>query len=275
MVQVLYCSSDDWSGNQLAGGAYTPTDPTTWNFEGRAILNAVIADLTASHGLNSATEVLFSGGSAGGVGVFANANPVSKLIPSAARYAVYPDAAFPDGGLDYSASGAAPNYTSSATPNQTVKRESGLPLWNGSGDPVCAAASPTDILSQINCYSAETLLSATTPYINLPLLVSTSEEDTNQLGTAGFPASAETTGTTLTASQSGYLSYFSSTMRTNANATNSNVSFFMPKIFVHEEATDPAYYNNVVNFPNASLSLQQEVGTWYQTPCSVQRNIAN
>jgi hypothetical protein len=104
MVQVLYCSSDDWSGNQLAGGAYTPTDPTTWNFEGRAILNAVIADLTASHGLNSATEVLFSGGSAGGVGVFANANPVSKLIPSAARYAVYPDAAFPDGGLDYSAS---------------------------------------------------------------------------------------------------------------------------------------------------------------------------
>ena len=95
VVQVLYCSSDDWSGNKVGAGTYSPTDPTTWNWQGRAILNAVIADLTASHGLSSATEVMLTGQSAGGVGVFANANPVARLIPAGVRYVAYSDAGFP------------------------------------------------------------------------------------------------------------------------------------------------------------------------------------
>ena len=213
VVQVLYCSSDDWSGNKV-GTTYNPVDPTTWNWQGRAILDAVIADLTASHGLSSATEVMLTGQSAGGVGVFANANPVAKLIPSGARYVAYSDAAFPDGGQDYAATGSAPNYTSSATPDQTAKRILGLPLWNGTGDPSCSAAAASDPASQIPCYSGQTLLAPSTGTITLPMLVSVSEEDTNQLGTAGFPASA-TTGGALTASQAGYLSYFASSMRTD------------------------------------------------------------
>jgi hypothetical protein len=274
VVQVLYCSSDDWSGNKTSAATYDPNDPTTWNWQGRAILNAVLADLTANHGFSSATEVMLTGQSAGGVGVFANANPVAKLIPPSARYVAYSDAAFPDGGQDYSASGSAPNYTSSATPNQITKRILGLPLWNGSGDPACSAASASDPASQILCYSGQTLLAPSTGTINLPMLVSVSEEDTNQLGTAGFPASA-TKGGTLTASQAGYLSYFASNMRTATSSTNANVSLFVPKIFVHVEATDPTYYNAPEIFPNGTISLQQEVGAWYKAPCSIQRNVAN
>jgi ribosome maturation protein SDO1 len=275
IVQVLYCSSDDWSGNKLSTTAFNANDPTTWNWEGRAILNATIADINASHGFSSATEVMLTGQSAGGVGTFANANPVAAMVPAAARYVAYSDAGFPDGGQDYLATGSAPNYTSSAQPTQTAKRILGLPLWNGTGDPICSAATPSDPLSQTSCYSGQALLASGTGTITLPMLVSVSEKDTNQLGTAGFPASAEASGATLTASQAGYLSYFSASMRSSVNGTNTNVSLFVPDFFVHVEATDPAYFNSSATFPSGNISLQQEVGAWYKAPCAVQRNVAN
>ncbi len=275
-VQVLYCSSDDWSGAKAATSAYNPNDPTTWNFQGRAILNSVIADLKANHGFNAATEVMLTGQSAGGVGTFANTNPVAALVPSTARYVSYSDAAFPDGGYDYLATGSPPSYDSpNTTPNQIAKRVEGLPLWNGTGDPVCsAAASPSDVNAQINCYSGQTLLAPTTGTIKLPMLVSISEEDTNQLGTAGIPASA-TSGGTLTTSQAGYIAYFAATMRSSVATTNANVSLFVPDFFVHVEATDPSYFNNSIAFPTGTITLQQQVGAWYKAPCSPQRNIAN
>jgi hypothetical protein len=275
VVQVLYCSSDDWSGAKTSTTSYNPDDPTTWNFQGRAILNAVIADLKANHNFSSAMEVMLTGDSAGGVGVFANTNPVAKLVPSSARFVSYSDAGFPDGGYDYLATGSAPDYDDpSAVPNQIAKRMLALPLWNGTGDPVCSAATAPDPTSQINCYSGQTLLAPNTGTITLPMLVSVSEEDTNQLGTAGIPASATSSGN-LTTSEAGYVSYFAATMRTATAATNANVSLFVPDFFVHVESTDPAYYNNAVTFPAGALTLQQEVGAWYKAPCTVQRNIAN
>jgi hypothetical protein len=275
VVQILYCSSDDWSGAKASTVAYNPDDPTTWNFEGRAILNSVIADLKSNHDFSAATEVMFTGDSAGGVGVFANTNPVAKLVPSTARFVAYSDAAFPDGGDDYLATGAAPNYDNpTGVPNQIAKRVLGLPLWNGSGDPACSAATAPDPTSQLNCYSGQTLLAPTTGTITLPMLVSVSQKDTNQLGTAGIPGSAITSGN-LTTSEAGYISYFASTMRNSTAATNANVSLFVPDFFVHVESTDPAYYNNPITFPAGTLTLQQEVGAWYKAPCTVQRNIAN
>ena len=275
VVQVLYCSSDDWSGAKASTTVYSPNDPTTWNFEGRAILNAVISDLAASHNFSSATEVMLAGDSAGGVGVFANTNPVAKLVPSTARFVSYSDAAFPDGGYDYLATGGAPNYdNASATPNQIAKRILALPLWNGTGDPVCSAATAPDPTSQIGCYSGQTLLAPNTGTLTLPMLVSVSERDTNQLGTAGIPASATGSGN-LTTSQAGYVAYFAATMRSATASTNANVSLFVPDLFVHVESTDPAYFNNAVSFPSGTMTLQQEVGTWYKAPCTTQRNVAN
>jgi hypothetical protein len=275
MVQVLYCSSDDWSGAKASTTAYNPTDPTTWNFQGRAILDSVIADLEASHGLGSATEVMLTGQSAGGVGTFANVNPVAKLIPAPARYVAYSDAAFGNNVDNFLPAGAPPNYIDTvSTPNQVAKRIPALPLWNGSGDPVCAAASATDIDSQIACYSGQTLLAPGTGTITLPMLVSTSQEDTNQLGTAGIPNAAITSGNFTTA-ESGYIAYFASSLRTHIATTDSNVSIFSPDVFIHVEATDPTFFNTSVVFPSGGVSLQQEVGAWYKAPCSIQRNIAN
>lgn len=274
VVQVLYCSSDDYSGNKLANGTFNGNDPNTWNFQGRAILNAVIADLTANHGLGTASEFMLTGQSAGGVGVFANANPVAKMVPAGARYVAYSDAGFANNVSNFLATGAPPNYTDpSGASTLMAKHAAGQTLWSGSGDPVCSAATAPDPLLQVNCYSGQTLL-APGGTIALPMLVSEAEKDLNQLGTAGIATAALTSGNFTTA-QAGYVNYFAASMRTGLAVTNSNVSLFAPDVLVHVEATDPAIYNTSATFPTGSISLQQQVGQWYKAPCSVQRNIAN
>ena len=62
------CTGDCHAGNN------TVATPTTWglHFDGHANLAAIVDDLLATRGLDAATHVLFTGGSAGGVGVFRN-----------------------------------------------------------------------------------------------------------------------------------------------------------------------------------------------------------
>jgi hypothetical protein len=272
-VTIQYCSSDDWSGAKASTVAYSPTDPTTWNFQGHAIVAAVIADLNASHGLASATEVMLTGQSAGGVGVFANVNTVAKLFPSSVRFTAYSDAGFGNGTYNFLATGTAPNYDDTvSTPNQVAKRIPALTLWNGTGDAACAAAA-TSTTAQINCYSGQTLL-ASGGTINLPMLVSVAEKDTNQLNTAGIPQ-ADLTSQTFSTAETGYIAYFAASMRSNLATTNTLVSIFSPDIFAHIEANDPTLFTTSQTFPSGSLSLQQAVATWYRNPCSAQRNIAN
>ncbi len=274
MVQVLYCSSDDWSGAKASTSAYNPSDPTTWDFQGHAIVKDVLADLNASHGLSSATEIMFTGQSAGGLGVFDNVNTIAPLIPSTVRFTAYSDAAFGNLIDNFSATGTPPNYLDTVdTPNEIAKRVPGIALWNGTGDAACAAAAGTNTTAEVGCYSGQQLL-APGGNITLPMLVSISEKDTNQLGTDGVSNGNITSGN-LTPAETGYIAYFASEMRANLATTNSNVSIFSPDIFAHVEATDPTLFITPQTFPSMSLTLQQAVGAWYKTPCSAGRNIAN
>ena len=50
-------------------------------YRGRAILDAVLADATKRHGLASATQVVLSGGSAGGTATVANCDHVASRVP--------------------------------------------------------------------------------------------------------------------------------------------------------------------------------------------------
>ena len=274
MVQVLYCSSDDWSGAKLSSSPYDAADPATWNFEGHAIVKDVLADLDASHGLSSATEILFTGQSAGGLGVFDNVNTIAPLIPSNVRFTAYSDAAFGNVIDNFSPTGAPPNYVDmSSTPNQIAKRVPGIALWNGTGDAACAAAAGNDTTAQVGCYSGQQLL-APGGGITLPMLVSVSEKDTNQLGTDGVSTRDISSGN-LTPAETAYITYFASQMRSNLASTNSTVSLFSPDIFAHIEATDPTRFNTPQTFPATSLTLQQAISAWYKAPCSAQRNTAD
>ncbi len=274
MVQVLYCSSDDWSGAKASTSAYNPSDPTTWNFQGHAIVKDVLADLNANHGLSSAIEIMFTGQSAGGLGVFDNVNTIAPLIPSTVRFTAYSDAAFGNLIDNFNPTGTPPDYLDTVdTPNEIAKRIPGIALWNGTGDAACAAAAGTNTTAQVGCYSGQQLL-APGGNITLPMLVSVSEKDTNQLGTDGV-SNGDITSGNLTPAETGYIGYFASQMRANLATTNSNVSIFSPDIFAHVEATDPTLFITPQTFPSGSLTLQQAVGAWYRTPCSAERNIAN
>jgi hypothetical protein len=273
-VEVLYCSSDEWSGAKASASAFHPEDPTTWNFQGHAIVNAVVADLKASHNLSAATDIMLTGQSSGGVGVFLNVNPIAKLVPSGARFAAFSDAAFDNAVDTFNPAGAPPNYTNTnSIPAEITQFSQVLLLWNGSGDPVCSAATPPDPSSQVACYNSQSLL-APNGTITLPMLVSISQKDTYALGASGI-SGADIQSGNFTTAESGYIAYFATNMRANLNSTNPNVSIFSPNSFVHIEATDFTLYSSPVTFPNGTITLQQEIGSWYKAPCSVQRNIAN
>jgi hypothetical protein len=59
---------------------------------GRNNFNAVIDDLLATQGMDKATEVILSGGSAGGLAVFYNLDHLVTLLPSSVRVTGFPDA---------------------------------------------------------------------------------------------------------------------------------------------------------------------------------------
>ena len=268
-VQILYCSSDDWSGAKTGAGAFNGNDDTTWNFQGRAILNAAIADLKANYGLNNATEVMLTGQSAGGLGVYVNTNHVAKLVPSGARFLVYSDAAFLDEVNVFNPAVASPYDDPSQPPAEEAMKGPGIVLWNGTGDPVCNATATTS-MAQLECYNSQQLLGPGGT-ITLPMMVSEVEQDQAQLSSNGVTAF---TGN-LTAQEQAYIQYFSGQMRTGLATTNSNVSIFAPDVLAHVEATDPTLFVQPQTFPAGQLTLQQVVGAWYQTPCTVQRDIAN
>jgi hypothetical protein len=81
-VAIPYCSSDLWS----ASGQFkkwTDANPNNkWYYQGRNIIQQTISDLITTKNLNSATHLIWSGESAGGMGAAQNAIEVKKMIPS-------------------------------------------------------------------------------------------------------------------------------------------------------------------------------------------------
>ncbi|KAK9902182.1 hypothetical protein WJX75_007070 [Coccomyxa subellipsoidea] len=76
-VHVWYCSSDSHLGDASPGSG---SAFGAWQFRGRRIAAAVIADLLAGRGLSEATHVLLTGDSAGGVGVMNLADDIAGTL---------------------------------------------------------------------------------------------------------------------------------------------------------------------------------------------------
>ncbi|GAB5372423.1 hypothetical protein AAMO2058_001664000 [Amorphochlora amoebiformis] len=75
-VYIPYCDGFFFSGN---GGAVIQSGETLY-FQGRSIVQATLETLMqGTYGLSSATEVLLSGVSAGGIGTFINAGLVKSM----------------------------------------------------------------------------------------------------------------------------------------------------------------------------------------------------
>ena len=125
LVQIAYCSSDEWMGEKQGNTAMTPAqikqsmNVDNWYFDGHGVVQGVVQLLQKKYGLNNASDVLFAGGSAGASGVFMNADYVSGLLPLQTRLVALPDSGyhlstFPD--YDPASGGEAPPPTKTRPP---------------------------------------------------------------------------------------------------------------------------------------------------------------
>jgi hypothetical protein len=270
-VLALYCSSDFWSGAKSGSGAFNPNAVSTWSFEGRAILSAVVMDLEKHQGLSHASELLLTGQSAGGVGVFATVNDVASLLPRSVRFVASSDAGFGSPAQDYSGDGSAAPYRATGIPAAQAELAEGVTLWGGHGDSACASAFGGS--AQVNCYEGSMLV-APSGTVKLPMLVLEAQQDGVQLGAAGVPQAAINSGN-FTAPESSYVQYFAQEMRLGLNGTNSEVSFFAPDALLHTQTDAAGLFNTAYAFSSGSVSPRQAVKTWYENPCAPQRNAAN
>lgn len=78
-VYMPYCSQDLWTGQRVT------VSPKTFGlyFSGRWIVKATLDLMSATHDLKGATEVILSGNSAGGFGVYSNVDYFQAYLPQA------------------------------------------------------------------------------------------------------------------------------------------------------------------------------------------------
>jgi len=90
-VAIPYCDGASFSGD-VDGGVKVGSN--TIYFRGRRILKEVFEDLLTQRDLKSATEVLLTGCSAGGLSTFLHADLIHSWLPPNVKYGAVPDAGF-------------------------------------------------------------------------------------------------------------------------------------------------------------------------------------
>jgi hypothetical protein len=134
-------------------------------YRGRNNFNAVISYLQFTLGMNNATEVILSGGSAGGLAVFYNLDHLATLLQPTTRLTGFPDAGFFLDGAN--AESGAHNYR-----NSFIGAD---PLWNvtGSGGTNLACLADQKAGEEWKCLMAPYIA----PYIKTPIFVMNSAYD--------------------------------------------------------------------------------------------------
>lgn len=130
-VFLPYCTSDLYSGDTGPSGG-----TTNFQFRGSRVVDALIRTLASRKSIGKAGNVvLLSGGSAGGVGAFINANRVRALLPGATVLTLLDSAVFPDV--------LPPKSTPSNLLPIRKQLEGGSRYWNSQLDSDCVAANPS------------------------------------------------------------------------------------------------------------------------------------
>jgi hypothetical protein len=89
-IDIAYCSSDLWTGNNTAENNDVEIRGETWNWLGAHILHTALAYTVAELGMDTATEIVLAGRTSGGVGNLVNlptTGPmVEAMVPAAKVY---------------------------------------------------------------------------------------------------------------------------------------------------------------------------------------------
>ena len=141
------------------GSSFTGTRPGSFNglrYRGRANLDAVLDHLIEHEGLGAASDVIVTGGSAGGLAVYLNADHIASRLPKVPR-----TKALADGGFFRDVE------TTLGVQYARERYSAGLVLWQSSSSlsPTCLAANPGAL--SWRCIMAQYAL----PHITVPVFV--------------------------------------------------------------------------------------------------------
>ncbi|ELR17816.1 uncharacterized protein ACA1_029380 [Acanthamoeba castellanii str. Neff] len=253
-VYVLYCSSDAWSGDA------SKTQSNIFHFRGKKIVKAVLEDVYKYRGLRESSDqrqILFSGCSAGGVGVVVNANFVQATLRDLLKnnatrvlsladagimfdYPLYPEHLPLDHVFDTTIIPALEQFTK------------GFPLWNGQLDSSCTAAYPKQ---PEKCYFGQYAYS----FIDTPMLVNQQQYDAWQLDwnigyvPAQYNSSMETYAN----------NYRLNTVEVLAVMTKKQHTIFSGMCFSHC-STDNNNWANLRLSDDTDTSLAAVFGPWWE-----------
>jgi hypothetical protein len=269
LVQIAYCSSDEWMGEKQGNTAMTPAqirqsmNVDNWYFDGHGVVEGVIQLLQTKYGLNNASDVLFAGGSAGASGVFMNADYVSGLLPLQTRFAALPDSGyhlstFPD--YDPATGGEAPPPT-----NEQTWLADGQSLWASIGDFDCAYASNQagEGYNNLACDFADQLTQNAT--YRVPLFIRSSYHDDTILNMFNVTEP-------ITPEEQPYVTSFDIAMAQSLGLTNAWLSVFGLNITTHTMIKNSDFTDKSFTSPgNSPTTLAAAVGVWYRNPCAAPR----
>eukprot|EP00045_Choanoeca_perplexa_P013817 m.158314 g.158314 ORF g.158314 m.158314 type:complete len:391 (+) comp16467_c0_seq4:37-1209(+) len=249
VAYLYYCDGASYGGNLSQ-----PLDVngTQLHFRGFAILNAFIQHLQQHRSLNSATHVVLSGHSAGGLGTYMHTDHVRSLLPANVIYGAVPDAGF---FLD--------------TPNvhgqyyYTDRIETIANISQVVSDKDCMAAYPTDTW---RCMMAEFVF----PHITSSLHVIQSSYDAWQLSNVlqldCVPSQKNCSSTDIEAFQG-----FHATMLLHLNRSGvldrPGLAMWSDACVAHSQAYYGHYFNNTrwMVPSGRGLTLVDSIDTWYNS----------
>ena len=256
-IQVHYCSSDFWSGNKQRTTSFLSGNATTgWNFQGRAIATAALANVIATApNFANAKHILFAGSSAGGIGIALTFNDLAPMLPAKLRKSLAIDAGYTLQIKGFSAE-APPRYALAYSPGVDLLK-AGHTLWQGHGDTACVAQQG----NVLACYLSGALVNAGA-YGNTPVFVAEAEADTAQLFDSGWKYSSP-----LSTPEQTYLHEFAAAMAAELQQSPTQTAIYAPSLLTHEFFTSDTLFNTGQAFPAPAnqTTPRQALHAWFRT----------
>jgi O-palmitoleoyl-L-serine hydrolase len=256
-VHIPYCSGDLHSGTRTVAN----DDSYGLYFTGHYVFEAVINDLLANYQLSNATDVILSGDSAGGIGVWMNIdylqerliaiNPTIRVVgaPIAGFY-FYAE-------LPYTG----PDHTSSSLANfSEVGIQEAYYLWQSYVDQTCLLAKTTTNDPYACIFSAYSF-----PYISTDTFVIEAQTDQVVLELHDWIPNAPTLCNNpelqyIAHWKNEMLQFFRGYQLINDTSNTSHHGAFLPACYTHTgfSATSP-----LITYQNQSYNYYEAFGNWY------------